>query len=67
MKSPADGYTPLINTNARIQQALKDLSYHPLKDFVPIIPLTKQGMFSSQARRPVSSRSARLVARQANP
>jgi tripartite-type tricarboxylate transporter receptor subunit TctC len=44
-KSPADGYTLLINTNAQAYSAalLKDLSYHPLKDFIPIIPLTKQG------------------------
>jgi tripartite-type tricarboxylate transporter receptor subunit TctC len=44
-KSPADGYTLLINTNAQAYSAalLKDLSYDPLKDFIPIIPLTKQG------------------------
>ncbi len=43
-KSPADGYTLLINTNAQAYGAalLKDLPYDPLKDFIPIIPLTKQ-------------------------
>jgi tripartite-type tricarboxylate transporter receptor subunit TctC len=43
-KSPADGYTLLINTNAQAYSAafLKDLPYDPLKDFIPIIPLTRQ-------------------------
>ncbi len=44
-KSQADGYTLLINTNAQAYSAalLKDLPYDPLKDFIPIIPLTRQG------------------------
>ncbi len=43
-KSPADGSTLLINTNAQAYSAalLKDLPYDPLKDFIPIIPLTRQ-------------------------
>lgn len=43
-KSPADGYTLLINTNAQAYSAalLKNLPYDPLKDFIPIIPLTRQ-------------------------
>ena len=43
-KSPADGYTLLINTSAQAYSAalLKDLPYDPLKDFIPIIPLTSQ-------------------------
>ncbi|RWN02743.1 MAG: tripartite tricarboxylate transporter substrate binding protein [Mesorhizobium sp.] len=43
-KSPADGHTLLINTNAQAYGAalLKDLPYDPLKDFIPIIPLTRQ-------------------------
>jgi tripartite-type tricarboxylate transporter receptor subunit TctC len=43
-KSLADGYTLLINTNAQAYSAalLKDLPYDPLKDFIPIIPLTRQ-------------------------
>jgi tripartite-type tricarboxylate transporter receptor subunit TctC len=43
-KSPADGYTLLINTNAQAYSAalLKNFSYDPLKDFIPIIPLTRQ-------------------------
>ena len=45
-KSPADGYTLLINTNAQAYSAalLKDLPYDPLKDFIPIIPLTKAAL-----------------------
>jgi tripartite-type tricarboxylate transporter receptor subunit TctC len=43
-KSPADGYTLLINTNAQAYSAalLKKLPYDPLKDFIPIAPLTSQ-------------------------
>jgi tripartite-type tricarboxylate transporter receptor subunit TctC len=43
-KSPSDGYTLLINTNAQAYSAalLKDLPYDPLKDFIPIVPLTSQ-------------------------
>ena len=43
-KSPADGYTLLLNTNAQAYSAalLKDLPYDPLTDFIPIIPLTSQ-------------------------
>src|SRR5271165_4900848 len=43
-KSPADGYTLLINTNAQAYSAalLKNLPYDPLKDFIPVAPLTSQ-------------------------
>ena len=43
-KSPADGYTLLINTSAQAYSAalLKNLPYDPLKDFIPIAPLTSQ-------------------------
>ena len=43
-KSPADGYTLLINTSAQAYSAafLRDLSYHPTKDFIPVAPLTSQ-------------------------
>jgi len=43
-KSPSDGYTLLLNTSAQAYSAafLKNLSYDPLKDFVPVIPLTSQ-------------------------
>src|SRR3979490_701701 len=43
-KSPADGYTLLVNTSALAYSAalLKNLPYDPLKDFTPVAPLTSQ-------------------------
>jgi tripartite-type tricarboxylate transporter receptor subunit TctC len=43
-KSPADGYTLLVNTSAQAYSAalLKNLPYDPLKDFIPVVPLTSQ-------------------------
>src|SRR5712671_5637934 len=43
-KSPADGYTLLINTSAQAYSAalLKNLPYDPLNDFIPVAPLTSQ-------------------------
>jgi tripartite-type tricarboxylate transporter receptor subunit TctC len=43
-KSAPDGYTLLINTSAQAYSAalLKNLPYDPLKDFIPVAPLTSQ-------------------------
>jgi tripartite-type tricarboxylate transporter receptor subunit TctC len=43
-KAPADGYTVLVNTSAQAYSAafLKNLPYDPLKDFIPVAPLTSQ-------------------------
>jgi tripartite-type tricarboxylate transporter receptor subunit TctC len=43
-KAPADGFTLLMNTSAHAYSAaaLKDLSYQPLRDFTPVIALTRQ-------------------------
>ena len=43
-KSPADGHVLLVNTSAHAYGAAfsNDLPYDPLKDFVPIVPLTRQ-------------------------
>jgi tripartite-type tricarboxylate transporter receptor subunit TctC len=43
-KSPADGYTLLVSTTAQAYSAalLKSLPYDPLKDFIPVAPLTTQ-------------------------
>src|SRR6266581_4444566 len=43
-KSPADGYTLLVNSSAQAYSAalLKNLPYNPVKDFIPIAPLTSQ-------------------------
>src|SRR5882672_10302482 len=43
-KSPPDGYTLLVNSSAQAYGAafLKNLPYDPLKDFIPVAPLTSQ-------------------------
>ena len=43
-KSVADGQTLLVNTSAHAYSAalLKNLPYNPLKDFIPVAPLTSQ-------------------------
>ncbi len=43
-KSPADGYTVLVSTSAQAYSAAirKGLPYDPLKDFIPVAPLTSQ-------------------------
>ena len=43
-KSPADGYTLLVNTSAQAYSAAfaKNLPYDPLKDFIPVAALTSQ-------------------------
>jgi tripartite-type tricarboxylate transporter receptor subunit TctC len=43
-RSPADGYTLLANSSAHVVSAAlrANLPYDPLKDFVPIAPLTSQ-------------------------
>jgi tripartite-type tricarboxylate transporter receptor subunit TctC len=43
-KSPADGYTLLINTSAQAYSAAlsRNLPYDPLKDFIPVASLTNQ-------------------------
>jgi tripartite-type tricarboxylate transporter receptor subunit TctC len=43
-KSPADGYTLLVNTSAQAYSAalLRHLPYDPLKDFIAVAPLSSQ-------------------------
>ena len=43
-KSPPDGYTLLLTTSAQAYNAVfsKALPYDPLKDFIPIVPLSSQ-------------------------
>jgi tripartite-type tricarboxylate transporter receptor subunit TctC len=43
-KSPADGYTLLVSTSAQAYSGvfLKNLPYDPLKDFIPVAPLSSQ-------------------------
>lgn len=44
-KAAADGYTLLASSNAHVVSTAlrKNLPYDPLKDFVPVAPLTNQG------------------------
>src|SRR4029077_8552439 len=57
-KSPANGYTLLINTSAQAYSDafLKNLPYDPLKDFIPVAALTSSPMYWSQASRLTSPR-----------
>jgi tripartite-type tricarboxylate transporter receptor subunit TctC len=43
-KSPADGYTLLVNTSAQAYSAalLRNLPYDPLRGFIPVAPLANQ-------------------------
>jgi tripartite-type tricarboxylate transporter receptor subunit TctC len=43
-KSPADGYTLLVNSSAQAYSVVlvKNLPYDPLKDFIAVAPLTSQ-------------------------
>ena len=43
-KSPADGYTLLVDSSGLAYSAafMKNLPYDPLKDFIPVTPLTSQ-------------------------
>ena len=43
-KSPADGYTVLVSTSAQAYSTAlgNDLPYDPLKNFIPVAPLTSQ-------------------------
>jgi len=43
-KSAADGYTLLVHSSAQAYSAefVKNLQYDPLKDFIPVAPLTSQ-------------------------
>jgi tripartite-type tricarboxylate transporter receptor subunit TctC len=67
-KSPADGYTLLVNSSAQAYSAalLKNLPYDPLKDFIPVAPLTSQAyvlvagkMASGYVQEPFLARAAR--------
>ena len=52
-KSPADGYTLLVNTSAQAYSAalLKNLPYDPLKDFIPVAPRNCPGLQKSTPLR----------------
>jgi len=68
-KSPADSCTLLMNTNAHAYSAalLKDLPYDPLKDFIPIIPLTRQPYVLVAGKAAGVATVAELIAAKAKP
>jgi tripartite-type tricarboxylate transporter receptor subunit TctC len=68
-KSPADGYTLLINTSAQAYSAvLKNLPYDPLKDFIPVAPLTSQPYVLVAGKRAgVTTVRELIAAAKANP
>jgi tripartite-type tricarboxylate transporter receptor subunit TctC len=69
-KSPPDGYTLLINTSAHAYSAalLQNLAYDPLRDFIPIAPVTSQP-YVLVAGKPtgITSVGQLIVAASANP
>ncbi|MGI9145945.1 MAG: Bug family tripartite tricarboxylate transporter substrate binding protein [Chloroflexota bacterium] len=62
--SPADGYTLLVNTSAQAYSAalLKNLPYDPLKDFIPVTPLTSQPYVLVAGRRTGVTSVGELIA-----
>jgi tripartite-type tricarboxylate transporter receptor subunit TctC len=69
-KAPADGYTLLINTSAHAYSAVlgSHLSYHPLRDFVPVAPLTNQPyVLVAGARSGITTVSELICAARARP
>ena len=65
-KSPADGYTLLVNTSAQAYSAvfMKGLPYDALKDFIPVAPLTSQPMSWLRVNPPASRVSGSSLQRQ---
>ena len=63
-KSPADGYTLLINTSAQAYSAAlsKNLPYDPLKDFIPVASLTTQPYVLVAGKLPGITTVSELVA-----
>jgi|SRR5882762_5710793 len=61
-KSPADGYTLLVNTSAQAYSAalVKNLPYDPLKDFIPLRAL------SGNTQREVACRGNHRLPRDAD-
>ena len=69
-KSPADGYTWLVSTSAQAYSAafVKNLPYDPLKDFIPVAPLTSQPYVLVAGKTAGITTVAELIAAaQANP
>src|SRR3982074_3326233 len=67
--SPAGGDTLLVSTSAQAYSAalLKNLPYDPLKDFIPIAPLTSQPYVLVAGRTAVTSVGELIAAAKAKP
>jgi tripartite-type tricarboxylate transporter receptor subunit TctC len=63
-QSRADGYTLLINTSAQAYGAAlgRNLPYDPLKDFIPVAPLTSQPYVLVVGKRAGVTTMAELIA-----
>jgi tripartite-type tricarboxylate transporter receptor subunit TctC len=69
-KSPPDGYTLLVNTGAQAYTAafVKTLPYDPLKDFIPVAPLTSQPyVLGTGKSSSITSVGGLIAAANANP
>jgi tripartite-type tricarboxylate transporter receptor subunit TctC len=68
-KSPADGYTLLVNTSAQAYSAafVKNLPHDRLKDFIPVAPLTSQLCLPKTSSLPSSHRIRSAVAVRRSP
>jgi tripartite-type tricarboxylate transporter receptor subunit TctC len=64
-KSPADGYTLLVNTSAQAYSAafVNNLPYDPLKDFIPVAPLTSQPYVLVACKSSVITTIGELIAK----
>ncbi len=63
-KSRADGYTVLVHTSAQVYSAAlsRNLPYDPLKDFIPVAPLTSQAYVLVAGKSPGITTVAELIA-----
>lgn len=64
-KSLSDGYTLLVNTSAQAYSGVfsKNLPYDPLKDFIPVAPLTSQPYLLVSGKSSGISTVAELIAK----
>jgi tripartite-type tricarboxylate transporter receptor subunit TctC len=63
-KAPPDGYTLLVNSSAQAYAAVfrQGAAYDPVKDFIPIAPLTRQGYVLVAGRAAGVATLAELIA-----
>jgi tripartite-type tricarboxylate transporter receptor subunit TctC/imidazolonepropionase-like amidohydrolase/Tol biopolymer transport system component len=63
-KASPDGYTLLVNSSAQAYAAVlrKDVPYDPVKDFIPVAPLTSQGYVLVASKAVGATTVAELIA-----